>query len=132
MGGSVHSLKTITIHIMLKTSKVAIEACSNLDVLRRCLCGIRFLLWKWERPWKERSFPRLTVEAQCQKYCLPPAKTYRQREIALDAMSYRISKDHITKGPVSKGEVGAGIWKCPKTNFRISIEKRRVLYVMRI
>jgi hypothetical protein len=61
-----------------------------------------------------------------------PAKTYRQRVIALDAMSYRVSRDHITKGPVSKGEVRAGIWKCPKTDYRISIEKRRVFHVVRI
>jgi len=45
-------------------------------------------------------------------------------------MRYGISKDHIMEGPVTKGEVGAVVWKCPKTDCRVSIEKRRVLRVV--
>jgi hypothetical protein len=45
-------------------------------------------------------------------------------------MRYGISKDYIMKGPVTKGEVGALVWKCPKTDCRVSTKKRRVLRVV--
>jgi len=50
MSGTMHSLKTITVHVILESGKVANEASSNLDILRRCLAGIYFLLRQWKRP----------------------------------------------------------------------------------
>jgi hypothetical protein len=57
-------------------------------------------------------------------------KTYRQTVIALDDMSYGISTNDIMVGPIIKREVGARVWERPKTDRRISVEKRRMLSVV--
>jgi hypothetical protein len=36
----------------------------------------------------------------------------------------------MMKSPVTEGEIGAGIWKCPKTDHRVSVEKRSMLDIV--
>jgi hypothetical protein len=55
-----------------------------------------------------------------------------QRVIALDMMSFGIGADDIVKGPVIKREIGARVGESSKTDDRVSVEKRRMLDVMRI
>jgi hypothetical protein len=77
MDRSVHSLQTITVHIVLKRSIVTSEARSDLDILGRCLRGISLLLWHRKWPWKEWGLPRLVTKLNIRSSSWPlPATTY--------------------------------------------------------